>query len=93
MNAPMRVYLWCDSGTGSGAEHWMALAEDGEAVTSHICSSAQFARLDLHDRKAADYQRKFGPAAAEGVHYELAWQMPPAEVIQRHAALVTGAGS
>ena len=81
-----KVYVWCNSGGGTDFQGWLAMAEDGEVITNHVCSHESWARTDMHDRKAEAYTKKFG-GHEDGVFYNLVWEVPPDEVYQRNQAL------
>ena len=86
MTAPVKVYVWCDIILPGGDQGWYAVAEDGEVIATHICSSEHWARHDLHDVKLGDYLAKFGIGAREGTDYELVWEEAPDEVAERNHA-------
>ena len=81
-----KVYVWCNSGAGTDFQYWMAMAEDGEVITAHVCSHESWARNDIHDRKADQYTEKFG-GHEDGKFYLLVWEVPPNDVYQRNQAL------
>lgn len=68
-----KVYL-IDNGvcTGFGDHHGLAVADDGEVLAEHICSSPGYFRHDLHDssHRHEAYARKFGGWGA-GNYYDL----------------------
>ena len=52
-----KVYIFANGQFGNTDDiHVMAVAEDGEIVAEHICSSMSYARCDLHD---ASWRHKF----------------------------------
>ena len=80
------VYIWCNRGAGTDFQEWMAMVDDGEVLTSHVCSHESWARTDIHDRKADQNIEKFG-GHENGVFYNLVWEVPPDDVYQRNQAL------
>ena len=86
MSSLQSVYVWCNKGKGTDFQEWMAMAEDGEVITTHVCSHESWARTDMHDRKAEEYTEKFG-GHGDGEFYNLVWEVPPDDVYQRNQAL------
>lgn len=92
MGKPLpRVYCWCNQSAGTDFQHWYAMAEDGEIVTSHICSHESWARTDLLDRKHDLYDEKFG-GHEDGVDFLLVWEVAPPDVYERNQTLAKAAG-
>ena len=90
-----KVYLTSFAFTGLGDWYVIALADDGEVLAEHICSSPAFFRGDLHDRpfRRDAYVRKYG-TWGDGDRYELVecWSSDvPAEVIERNRRLYANA--
>ncbi|GAA2566128.1 hypothetical protein GCM10010435_44100 [Winogradskya consettensis] len=86
-----KVYLTSFMQLGTGDHAAVALADDGEVLAEHVCSSPTFFRGDLHDRpfRHDAYLRKYG-AWGDGDRYELVecWSFEvPAEVIERNRLL------
>ena len=72
------VYAWCQSGDGTDWQHWMAMADDGEVVASHISSSRDWGQSDVGPRgmHADRYLAKFGDRYMDDLDYRVA---PPGE--------------
>lgn len=87
-----KVYIFANGRFGTEDVQMLALADDGEVLAGHICSSPSFARGDLHDRPSRHdaYVRKYG-AWGDGDRYELVeCTEPPAEVLERARRLDDG---
>lgn len=85
------VYLTSFAQLTLGHHAAVALADDGEILAEHVCSSRDFFRSDLHDRpfRHNAYIRKYG-RWGDGDRYELVqcWSSEvPAEVIERNRLL------
>lgn len=89
---PPKVYCWCNSGAGTDSQVWVAMAEDGHVVTSHVCSHESFARTDLIDRKHDLYDAKFG-GHHDGRDFLSVWEVAPADVYERNQALAREAAT
>lgn len=86
-----KVYLTSFGTFGPNDHAAVALADDGEVLAEHVCSSPSFFRGDLHDRpfRRDAYLRKYG-AWGDGDRYELVecWSSEvPSEVIERNRLL------
>lgn len=81
-----KVYCWCNSGVGTDWQVWVAMAEDGEVITEHVCSHESWARTDLHDRKTDLYAAKYG-GYGDGEFYNLVWAVAPPNVYERNQEL------
>lgn len=83
------VYAWM-TGQTLGDKSWVAVCDDGELMASHVSSSREFGRRDVHLGFAAvadRYRSKFGGLSAE--HYLFVvvpeGRRPPAEVMEANA--------
>lgn len=82
-----KVYCWCNQGSGTDSQIWMAMADDGHVIKSHVCSHEGWAEHDLHSGFGRDlFTDKFG-GFGDGEFYELVWAVPPEDVYQRNQAL------
>lgn len=87
------VYIWGVPAPAFGGDlSSYAMAEDGEVIAAHICSSAGYFRHDLHDIRAKAYTEKFG-GVGDGTRYRLVFALPPAEVMERNRALAESEGA
>lgn len=88
MSAATKVYAFCNSGSGTDMQTWMAMAETGEVITSHWSSSREWGINDVGpERKRDAYEKVLG----EGFEVEYIVvpdrQAPPAEVVERNRVL------
>lgn len=82
-----KVYCWCNSGAGTDFQVWVAMADDGDVIKSHVCSDHSWAEHDLHSGFGRDlFAKKFG-GYGDGEFYEIVWAVPPQEVYERNQAL------
>jgi len=91
LSAKPKVYLFANGTFGTEDLQMVALADDGEVLASHICSSKAWGRHDLHDApfRHAEYVRKYG-TWGDGGRYELVecdGSEVPAEVFERNRLL------
>ena len=86
-----KVYGYCSIEFGSGDQAWVAICEDGRAITSHLSSSASWGAHDVGPVWKRDiYAKVFG----EGFEIEYialpVGELPPDSVFeanQKRAAL------
>jgi hypothetical protein len=86
-----KVYLFSNGIVTPFGDHMgVAIAEDGEVLASHVCSSPSFFQQDLHGAWRAEvYVKKFG-GYGDGEFYRIVQCAPdevPEEVFKRNAAL------
>ena len=81
-----KVYCWCNQGAGTDFQYWIAMADDGHVITSHICSHESWAWTDLYERKKQLYMEKFG-GDQDGEDFWLVWEVAPQDVYERNQAL------
>lgn len=72
------VYAWCQSGDGTDMQVWMAMADDGEVIASHLSSSRAWGAHDVGPTgvHASRYATKFGDRYMDDLDYRIA---PPGE--------------
>lgn len=86
------VYAWCvDKAAGTGNEHWLAVAEDGMLMGSHVSSDRTFGADDVHLRfphRQAAYREKFGGLGENFYRFVVLpdGEHPPGEVLRRMRA-------
>lgn len=85
-----KVYLFSNGIVTPFGDHMgVAIAEDGEVLASHVCSSPRFFQHDLHGAWRAEvYAKKFG-GYGDGEFYQVVQCSAndvPEEVFQRNAA-------
>jgi hypothetical protein len=88
MTAPAKVWAWCNSGNGTDWQTWLAIAEDGEVLCSHISSSRDWGQRDVGPSGfyVERYVAKFGERFMDRLDYVVVaeGEAPPAEVYERN---------
>ena len=88
MSAPVKVYAFCNSGNGTDWQAWMAIAETGHVITTHISSSR---RWGIHDVGPEWKQSAYEDVLGEGVEVDYIvvddGQVPPDEVREANRKL------
>ena len=88
MSAPVKVYAFCNSGSGTDMQTWMAMAETGEVITSHFSSSRAWGIHDVGpDWKTEHYEKVFGEGFEVDYIVVPDRQPPPAEVVEANRKL------
>jgi hypothetical protein len=70
----MIVYAWCQSGWDTDWQHWMAMAEDGEVIASHVSSTRDWG---IHDVGPTGMHRD-AYIAKFGEDFEVDYRVAPA---------------
>lgn len=89
MDALPKVYAWRNEYFGRNDEVWLAIADDGEVLASHVSSNRAWGQRDVHDSfpKVLDrYIEKFGGSGPEFYEYIVVpdGETPPEEVRLRN---------
>ena len=88
MSDAMKVYAFCNSGSGTDFQMWMAIAETGQVITQHCSSSRQWG---IHDVGPEWKQEAYERALGEGFEVEYIVvddrEGPPAEVVEANRLL------
>jgi len=84
----IKVYAFCNSGSGTDMQTWMAMAETGECITSHLSSSRAWGIHDVGPEWKRDHYVK-----ALGEEFDVEYivvedrQPPPAHVVEANRKL------
>lgn len=89
MTAPTRVYAWCNARWQPfGDQVWVAIAEDGDVLATHISSGRSWGQHDVgpHGMHQNAYAAKFGDDFLDRIEYVVLpeGETPPDEVYERN---------
>lgn len=86
----MKIYQFCQGKWGSGDQVWVALAEDGTFIKSHISSSRAWGISDTGPQGLGRsvYEQRYGPEFDRELTFIVCpeGEGPPDDVLARHRA-------
>jgi len=88
MTPAMKVYAFCNSGSGTDWQIWLAIAETGQVITQHCSSSRTWG---IHDVGPEWKQEAYEKALGAGFEVEYIViddrQGPPGDVVEANRLL------
>lgn len=87
-SAPVKVYAFCNSGMRTDMQGWMAMAETGDVICSHLSSSRAWGIHDVSPAMHAEaYEKTLGAGYAIDYIVVDEGQAPPADVVEKNRLL------